>query len=245
MRGMTWRASLAVVVSVAALLLASGTAYAAPKIDYLRCTNPVAYDLKAWQTTHFYASVDTTGVWAELVVKTAQGDVRIYRGPIGIANKPFWFHSWSGKRNDGTRLPSSAGYTVQLTVSKGGQSSAETAKVIVSRVCVIVSGTLPLKEPNTKTHRFYMIEGPANLYVTGWTSATHSIDPPNSFAISLRPSGSAERPLGLYTIPDPRALHQTTYLRGDSAVSDAGVQTLSLDPRTNHRDIFYGVTWLQ
>lgn len=59
------QAALVAALAITVVLISATSAFAL-KVNYVRYTNPVAYDIKSLQWTHFYASVDMTGALALL-----------------------------------------------------------------------------------------------------------------------------------------------------------------------------------
>jgi hypothetical protein len=113
-----------IVLTIAAALVivfAGVMPASAMTVKSIKVTNAVAYDIKSLQSTRFLASVDTTGVYAVLKVKTAAGDLVLYKGPINTT-APVQLASWNGL-SGGKRLPSAV-YGVTLTINKGGQTAS-------------------------------------------------------------------------------------------------------------------------
>jgi hypothetical protein len=146
----------------------------APKIDWVKSSNPIAYNLASMRSTHFTASVNTPNVRAELVVITPNGNVTIFKGVIAHANSTVWFPQWNGKMPNGKLLPT-ASYDWRLTVTKGDQSSVARGKIIVSRICFsmkgTVSGYIDVNDFGNSIERdAYMLKGSANCYLSVTTT---------------------------------------------------------------------------
>lgn len=211
-------------LAVAAVLLSATPALAMLKVNYLRSTNPIAYNLKSLQTTHFYASVDTTGVWADLVVKTPKGDIHVYRGPMNVANRNFWFPAWNGLGPNRTRLPSSGGYIVQLTINRGGQFATAKNSISISRWYGIVSGisenSLAGPDPTgidmitTRTPWAWVVPGNMNVYVHATSAVTTLGGDALALTIASVPFAWDATWTAPFSLDATHPLDKTIYFRG-------------------------------
>lgn len=145
------------------------------KVNWVKSSNPIAYNLASLRSTRFSASVNTPNVWAELVVVNPKGgNITIFKGTIAGANSIVWFPQWNGKMPNGKLLPT-ASYDWRLTVTKGGQSAVAKGKIIVSRICFSMKGTVSGYVDtddfgNSIERDGYMLQGNANCYVSVTTT---------------------------------------------------------------------------
>jgi len=206
-------------------------------INDVKYTGPVAYELKSLQTTRFYCSVDTPGVWATLRIKDGEGRVvkTIYSGPINDANTWFYFPLWNGLDNNGKRLYTSS-WNWELTVNKGGQTAVKTGKITVSKIAFFVTGRA--QYPNVDLFSRYMVPGNANIYVR--TSSPVSFDA-FQFAIAHEGGYQYESRI-IYNDVANSPVNSTVYLRGSTAPRARGMHVLGA---AAYEDVSYYITVIQ
>jgi Tol biopolymer transport system component len=134
-------------------------------VSYVRCSNPIAYDLKSLLTARFSTRVNVSAAYAVLSVATPKGPAYIYRGAIPAADRDFTFPEWNGRGPDGAKLPPSS-YVWTLTVTKGDLSpSTTTGKILVSNVTFTVNGKGTAR---AQLYPRYMIAASANCYISAF-----------------------------------------------------------------------------
>lgn len=195
------------------------TAAAAPAISEAAWTNPIGYELKSLQWTHFYATFDRP-VWAVLTVHDGAGHevARVYDGAVPEAGKRFWFPSWNGKAAGGRRLPSSAGYTWRLRAYRNGEVTEKAGRIAISRIIFTIKSTLVNDEwPENQLSREvrwdrYMVDGKtANMYIQASAPSTETDYP--GFFVTM--GGRT------YNTHDPRGNAYTASIKAGSSVNAA------------------------
>ena len=229
-------------VLIVAAIVTIASLFAAPearalRINEVRYTGPVAYELKSLQTTRFWCTVDTPGVWATLRIKDGQGRVvrTIYSGPIQEANKRFYFPLWNGLDDNGQRL-FSASWNWELTVNKGGAVATKTGKITVSKIEFFLTGRVSdLKEDLFSR---YMIPGNANIYIRTSTSG-----PFDAFMFGIVNASGYEYISDPILMDRPnRAVNTTVYLRGSNAMIGRGMNVFVT---AGYDDVYYYMTVIQ
>lgn len=244
----TWWIRLGALALIVSALWSAGatSAFAAPAVKEMGVTNPIGYELKSLQWTHFYATFDQP-VWVVLTVHDGTGRevARVFDGAVPTANQRFWFPSWNGKDACGHRLPSSAGYTWKVTAYRGGQSASKNGRIVISRVYFTIKETVPnpaiADRPMTeRRYTRYLVDGSANLYLSAGATetVTFQLTMPQTPTATATYAGN----IGSWRMVPGEWLNDTRYLRPPTWVIARGIHDIDFE---SNASLNYQITVLQ
>jgi sugar lactone lactonase YvrE len=190
-------------------------------VDWVKVTNPVAYELKSLLTTRFLFSSNLPAATGKIEIQTASGWKTVKSNiPIAAANTTVSV-SWDGKIA-GRRIPSAA-YNYRVILTKSGQTASKGGKLLVSKIYFSFKGSSAWGF--VRHHTGYMVPGNANVYISAdpWSGTSDSL------RISLRDPYTYRRTLGTWAVPAPPGhLNATAYIRYPYQIRTRSIHTFNV-----------------